>query len=70
VSGAWVFKGTRLPVATVIENVDDLSIDEAIEQFDVPGQSRRFPCSVPIRVFRSTERGGARTALDVVHARV
>src|SRR5262245_27402023 len=30
-----VFKGTRLPVATVIENLEDLSIDEVIEQFDV-----------------------------------
>jgi len=35
VSGAWVFKGTRLPVATVIENLEDLSNDEVIEQFDV-----------------------------------
>jgi uncharacterized protein (DUF433 family) len=35
VSGAWVFKGTRLPVVTVIENLEDLSIDEVIEQFDV-----------------------------------
>jgi len=35
VSGAWVFKGTRLPVATVIENLEDLGIDEVIEQFDV-----------------------------------
>ena len=35
VSGAWVFKGTRLPVATAIENLEDLSIDEVIEQFDV-----------------------------------
>ena len=35
VSGAWVFKGTRLPVATVIENLEDLSIDEIMEQFDV-----------------------------------
>ena len=35
VGGAWVFKGTRLPVATVIENLEDLSIDEVIEQFDV-----------------------------------
>jgi uncharacterized protein (DUF433 family) len=34
-SGAWVFKGTRLPVATVIENLEDLSIDEIIEQFDL-----------------------------------
>ena len=31
----WVFKGTRLPVATVIENLEDLSVDEVIEQFDV-----------------------------------
>lgn len=35
VSGAWVFKDTRLPVATVIENLEDLSIEEVIEQFDV-----------------------------------
>lgn len=35
VSGAWVFKGTRLPVATVIENLEDLTMDEVIEQFDV-----------------------------------
>ena len=35
VSGAWVFKGTRLPVLTVIENLEDLSIDEVIEQYDV-----------------------------------
>ena len=25
VGGAWVFRGTRLPVATVIENLEDLS---------------------------------------------
>ena len=35
VSGAWVFRGTRLPVATVIENLEDLSIDEVMAQFDV-----------------------------------
>ena len=35
VSGAWVFKGTRLPVTTIIENLGDLSVDEVIEQFDV-----------------------------------
>ena len=35
VSGAWVFKGTRLPVTTIIENLEDLSVDEVIEQFDV-----------------------------------
>lgn len=35
VGGAWVFKDTRLPVATVIENLEDLSIEEVMEQFDV-----------------------------------
>ncbi len=35
VGGAWVFRGTRLPVATLIENLEDLSIDEVMEQFDV-----------------------------------
>jgi uncharacterized protein (DUF433 family) len=28
VSGAWVFRNTRLPVATVIENLEDMSLDE------------------------------------------
>jgi uncharacterized protein (DUF433 family) len=35
VSGAWVFRGTRLPVATVIENLEDLSVEEVMAQFDV-----------------------------------
>jgi uncharacterized protein (DUF433 family) len=35
VSGAWVFRGTRLPVATVVENLEDMSADEVMEQFDV-----------------------------------
>ena len=30
-----MFKGTRLPVATVIENLEDLSVEEVMEQFDV-----------------------------------
>jgi len=35
VSGAWVFRDTRLPVATVIENLEDLSVEEVMEQFEV-----------------------------------
>jgi uncharacterized protein (DUF433 family) len=35
VSGAWLFRDTRLPVATVIENLEDLSVEEVMEQFDV-----------------------------------
>lgn len=35
-SGAWVFKDTRMPVATVFENLESgASIDEIMEWFDV-----------------------------------
>lgn len=35
VSGAWVFRGTRIPVSAVFENLEDgLTIDEVIEIFD------------------------------------
>jgi uncharacterized protein (DUF433 family) len=26
-SGAWVFKNTRMPVSTVFENLQDMSVD-------------------------------------------
>jgi uncharacterized protein (DUF433 family) len=36
VSGAWVFKGTRMPVQTVFENLEaGMSIDEITQVFDV-----------------------------------
>ena len=31
--GAWVFKGTRMPVATVFENLQHMSVDELVEEF-------------------------------------
>ena len=35
-SGAWVFKDTRMPVATVFENLEvGASIEEIIQQYDV-----------------------------------
>ena len=60
VSGAWVFRDTRLPVATVIENLEDMSIEEVIEQFDVTreqiqavldfvAQSLQPPGSIPFK---------------------
>jgi uncharacterized protein (DUF433 family) len=39
VSGAWVFKGTRVPVHALFENLEDgASIDDFLEWF--PGVSR------------------------------
>jgi len=34
-SGAWVFRGTRVPVAAVFENLEDgLSVDEVAALYD------------------------------------
>ena len=54
VSGAWVFRGTRMPVATVFENLEDgMSIDELVETFD--GLTREQIQSVLEFVARSLE---------------
>ena len=35
VSGAWVFRNTRMPVVAVFENLEDgVTIDELVEQYD------------------------------------
>jgi uncharacterized protein (DUF433 family) len=35
-SGAWVFKGTRMPVQTVFDNLEaGMSVDEITDVFDV-----------------------------------
>lgn len=39
VSGAWLFRGTRVPIAALFENLeDDVSISDFVEWF--PGVSR------------------------------
>ena len=36
VSGAWVFKDTRMPVATVFQNLEaGLTVEEVMEEFSV-----------------------------------
>ena len=35
VSGAWIFRGTRIPVSAVFENLEDgLTIDEIVQMFE------------------------------------
>lgn len=35
VSGAWVFRGTRIPVAAIFENLEDgLTVDQIVQMFD------------------------------------
>lgn len=33
VSGAWVFRGTRVPVSAIFENLKDSPIEEILENF-------------------------------------
>jgi uncharacterized protein (DUF433 family) len=40
-SGAWVFKGTRTPISTVFENIQDMSVDELVEEFGVTREQVR-----------------------------
>src|SRR5215831_10124384 len=35
VSGAWVFRGTRVPVSAIFENLKSSSIEEILENFHV-----------------------------------
>ncbi len=35
VSGAWVFKGTRVPVSAIFENLKCSPLDEVLENFHV-----------------------------------
>ena len=45
VSGAWVFRGTRMPVQTVFENLEaGMSLDEITEVFDVTAPEVRAAC--------------------------
>lgn len=51
VSGAWVFQGTRVPVRTLFENLEDgATVDEFLEWF--PGVNR----SQVLSVFEFTEQ--------------
>jgi uncharacterized protein (DUF433 family) len=33
VSGAWLFRGTRVPVSAILKNLKNLSIDEVLEDY-------------------------------------
>jgi uncharacterized protein (DUF433 family) len=55
-----VFKGTRLPVATVIENLEDLSVDEVMEQFEVTREQVTAVLEFVAESLRSEVPAGAR----------
>ena len=33
VSGAWVFRGTRVPVSAIFKNLKELDVDEVVQEF-------------------------------------
>ena len=33
VSGAWVFRGTRVPVSAILDNLQDLSVREVVQEY-------------------------------------
>ncbi len=50
VSGAWVFRGTRMPVQTVFENLEaGMSVDEITEVFDVTAEEVRSVLRFAVR---------------------
>jgi uncharacterized protein (DUF433 family) len=32
-SGAWVFRGTRVPISTVLDNLSDMSVSEIVQDY-------------------------------------
>jgi uncharacterized protein (DUF433 family) len=58
VSGAWVFKGTRTPVAVVFENLEDgMTIDEVMEQFPVSREQIKAVLEFAVRSLDSPVQG-------------
>ena len=58
VSGAWVFKGTRTPVAIAFENLEDgMTIDEVLDQFPVSREQVKAVLEFAARSLDTPVRG-------------
>ncbi len=53
VSGAWVFRGTRVPVSAIFKNLKDLNVSEVVQEF--PSVTREQVRSVLDFVARSAD---------------
>jgi uncharacterized protein (DUF433 family) len=50
VSGAWVLKGTRMPVATIFENLEaGASLDELVDWFDITHEQAKSVIEFALR---------------------
>jgi uncharacterized protein (DUF433 family) len=64
-NGAWVFKDTRMPVATVFENLEvGSSIEEIVEQYDVTREQIRAVLEFAARSLDAPPVPGAASRAD------
>ncbi len=64
-SGAWVFRNTRMPVATVFENLEaGSSIEEIIEQFHVTREQIQACCLNSARNLHGEQTRPGRGSID------
>jgi uncharacterized protein (DUF433 family) len=69
VSGAWVFQGTRTPVAIVFENLEDgMTIDEVLEQFPVSREQMKAVLEFAARSLDAPSRAADASSLRQRHA--
>lgn len=68
VSGAWLFRGTRVPVSAIFENLKSSPLDEVLENFPV---SRDQVQMVLDFVAKSADRAtvGSFAFIDIGHGR-
>ena len=65
VSGAWVFRDTRMPVAIVFENIEaGLSIEEVMEEFDVTREQIKAVLEFTARSLDAPVQASAETPAD------
>ena len=58
-SGAWVFKGTRMPVSIVLDNLaDGMSIEEILEQWPVTREQVKSVLEFAARSLDAVPVGG------------
>src|ERR1700692_3205951 len=66
-SGAWVFRNTRMPVSAVFENLEaGATIDEIVEQFDISREQINEVLEFAARSLDDPATAGRRIALVVL----
>jgi uncharacterized protein (DUF433 family) len=64
-SGAWVFRNTRMPVSAVFENIEaGATIDEIVEQFDISREQINEVLEFAARSLDAPTPAHAGSALD------